>query len=190
MNPPNPAIAEHSMRFFETGKGEYGEGDQFLGVSVPVIRAVARKNSGLSLSQILGVLTSPYHEERLLSLILLVNVFQKSGEDAREQIYQAYLDNTASIIGWDLVDSSAHQIVGGYLIDKDRRTLSRLAGSRRLWERRISMIATYHFIKQNQYDDTLEISRQLLNDEEDLFTRGGGVDASRSRKSQQKASVV
>ena len=170
----DPAIAEHSSRFFKTGKGEYGEGDQFLGVRVPQVRKLAKKHRSLELPAILRILKSPYHEERLLALIMLVNRFERAKENDRKEIYNTYLDNTDYVNGWDLVDSSAHQIVGGYLFDKDRKILSVLAGSGSLWERRISIISTYRFIKRDQYADTLNISRLLLKDKEDLIHKAVG----------------
>lgn len=170
----NPAVADHSLRFFKIGKGEYGEGDKFLGVHVPTIRTFAREHKNLPIADILHVLTSPYHEERLLALILLANRFERSGQEDRQGIYNLYLDNTAYINSWDLVDSSAHQIVGGYLFDKNRRKLLSLSKSRSLWERRISIISTYHFIRKNQYEDTLKISTQLLHDDQDLIHKAVG----------------
>ena len=141
-NLANVDVAEHSLRFFKTGKGEYGEGDRFLGVRVPAIRAIAKEYRDLPIADILHVLTSTYHEERLLALILLVNRFEKSGQEDRRSIYNLYLQNTGYINGWDLVDSSAHQIVGGYLFDRNRQKLLSLAKSRSLWERRIAIIST------------------------------------------------
>ncbi len=173
-NLANTAVAEQSLRFFKTGKGEYGEGDKFLGVRVPTIRAIAKEHKDLPIADILHVLTSPYHEERLLALILLVNRFEKSGQEDRRSIYKLYLENTAYINGWDLVDSSAHQIVGGYLFNKNRRKLLSLSKSLSLWERRISIISTYHFIRNNQYEDTLNISRKLLHDDQDLIHKAVG----------------
>ncbi len=173
-NLANADVAEHSLRFFKTGKGEYGEGDKFLGVRVPAIRAIAKEYRDLPIADILHVLTSPYHEERLLALILLVNRFEKSDQEDRRSIYNHYLENTGYINGWDLVDSSAHQIVGGYLFDRNRRKLLSLAKSRSLWERRIAIISTYHFIRNNQYEDTLKISRKLLHDDQDLIHKAVG----------------
>jgi len=170
----NPKIAEHSLRFFKTGPGEYGEGDVFLGIRVPVTRKVARKFRELSLDQILKLLKSKYHEERLLALFMLVALFKKGDDIEKKNIYDAYLSHTDSINNWDLVDGSAHHIVGGYLFERDRRPLYKLVKSKSLWERRISMIATYTFIKKNDFVDTLKLSEILLPDEEDLIHKAVG----------------
>ena len=170
----NPKIAEHSLRFFKTGPGEYGEGDKFLGIRVPVTRKVARKFRELSLDQILKLLKSKFHEERLLALFMLVALFKKGDDIEKKNIYNAYLGHTDSINNWDLVDGSAHQIVGGYLFERDRRPLYKLVESKSLWERRISMIATYTFIKRDDFEDTLNLSAILLTDEEDLMHKAVG----------------
>ncbi len=165
----NPKIAEHSLRFFKTGPGEYGEGDVFLGIRVPVTRKVARKFRELPLEQVLKLLKSKFHEERLLALFMLVALFKKGDDKKQKSIYDAYLGHTDTINNWDLVDSSAHQIVGGYLFERDRKPLYRLAKSKSLWERRISMIATYTFIRKNDFEDNLKLSEILLTDVEDLM---------------------
>lgn len=167
-------IAEKSKRFCKTGKGEYGEHYQFLGVRVPTIRATAKSHRDTSVEDILTILGSPYHEERLLALVMLVYLFGKGDDAKRKHIYQSYLDNTALIDGWDLVDSSAYQIVGGYLLNRPRDKLLKLSKSSLLWDRRIAIIATYHFIKHDQYDDTLQLAEQLLSDEEDLMHKAVG----------------
>ena len=135
----------------KTGPGEYGEGDIFLGIRVPVTRKVARKFRGLALRQILELLKSKTTNERLLALFMLVAQLKKGSDKERKNIYDAYLDHTDTINNWDLVDSSAHQIVGGYLFERDRKRLYQLAKSKSLWERRISIIATYTFIKKNDF---------------------------------------
>jgi len=170
----DPKVAKASLRFVKTGKGEYGEGDQFIGVRVPSIRSIAKQNRALPVKAVTPILHSPYHEERLLALIMLVHLFEKGDDAKRREIYKIYLANTAFINGWDLVDSSAHQIVGGYLMDKKRSKLDTLSKSSMLWERRISIIATYHFIKQHQFEDTLRIAQKLLNDDEDLIHKAVG----------------
>ncbi len=167
-------VAKASHRFIKTGKGEYGEGDKFIGVRVPVIRTVAKQHRDLSIQQIISILHSPYHEERLLALIMLVNLFDKGNDANRAEVYKNYLANTKYINGWDLVDNSAHQIAGGYLLDKKRGKLDALSKSGMLWERRIAIIATYQFIKHDQFDDTLRIAEQLLYDKEDLMHKAVG----------------
>jgi len=169
-----PKIAEHSQRFFKTGPGEYGEGDVFLGIRVPVTRKVARKFRELPLGQVLKLVKSKYHEERLLALFMLVALFKKGDGKAKKNIYDAYLGHTDTINNWDLVDGSAHQIVGGYLFERDRKRLYQLAKSKSLWERRISMIATYTFIRKDDFEDTLKLSEILLTDEEDLMHKAVG----------------
>jgi len=170
----DPDVAKAARRFIKTGKGEYGEGDKFIGVRVPTIRAIAKQHIDLSIEQVIRILHSPYHEERLLALIMLVQLFNMGSPAKRSKVYKNYLANTQYINGWDLVDSSAHQIVGGYLLDKKRSKLDTLSNSDMLWERRISIIATYHFIKQNQFDDTLRIAGKLLKDKEDLMHKAVG----------------
>lgn len=170
----SPEIAAHSRRFFKTGKGEYAEGDVFLGIRVPIIRQAVRKFTAASVQDVETLLASQYHEVRLFAVLLLVAHFHKAKPDDQQVIYQLYLNNTQSINNWDLVDSSAHHIVGGYLFDKDRAILRKLAQSDLLWDRRIAIIATYYFIKQAQYADTLEIANCLLNDAEDLIHKAVG----------------
>lgn len=170
----DPAIAEHSARFFKTGKGDYAEGDLFLGVRVSPIRALAKQYKTLPLEDTLKILSSKYHEERLLAVILMVNSFAKADKALKSDIYTAYLQNTHLVNNWDLVDSSAHQIVGGYLMDKKRKPLNTLSRSPILWERRIAIIATLHFIRALQFDDTLQLAKILLNDSEDLIHKAAG----------------
>ena len=170
----NPEIAAHSQRFFKTGEGEYGEGDRFLGIRVPVIRQQVRKHRDTPLSETRKLLNSPYHEERLFALLLLVYQFEKAGEKQRSVIYRLYLDNTARINNWDLVDSSAPQIVGTYLENRNRAVIHKLSRSNSLWERRIAVMSTLHFIKLHQFDDTLALATRLLEDEEDLIHKAVG----------------
>jgi 3-methyladenine DNA glycosylase AlkD len=166
--------AELLRRFFKTGPGEYGEGDIFLGIQVPALRKIAREYEGLPLHEMQELLGSPVHEERLLSLILLVRAYPKGDDKMKRKIYMFYLRNTKHINNWDLVDISAEHIVGAYLRDKTRNTLYRLVQSRLIWNRRIAMLATFHFIKQNEYNDTLKIARLLLSDKEDLIHKAVG----------------
>ena len=166
--------AEISQRFFKTGRGDYEEGDQFLGIRVPVLRKLARKNRDLAVSEVKRLLRSPFHEERLLALLILVLQYQRGTEATRKSIYQLYLDHTRHINNWDLVDSSAEHIVGAYLQDKNKSPLSKLSRSKNLWERRIAMISTFHFIKRNEFTEALGISEMLLSDREDLIHKAVG----------------
>lgn len=170
----DPSIAEHSQRFFKTGKGEYGEGDKFLGIRVPVIRKQVRKYRALSIDETMLLLKSPFHEERLFGVLMLVHKFAQADEPGRKEIYDLYLANSSSVNNWDLVDSSAGQIVGQFLYDKDRRQLSVLAQSDNIWHRRIAIMATFYFIRQNDFTDTLRLAALLLEDKEDLIHKAVG----------------
>lgn len=167
-------IAERSQRFFKTGKGEYGEGDQFLGIPVPDIRKVARKFKRLPVKETEQLLHSSYHEERLCALIILVNKAKKADEHEMQQIYDLYLNNTKYINNWDLVDTSAEHIVGRYLVDKNKAALYKLAKSDDLWERRIAIISTFYFIKNEEFEDTLAIAELLLRDKHNLIHKAVG----------------
>ena len=166
--------AEISKWFFKTGPGEYGAGDRFLGVTVPQLRALARKHQNLPLAQTVRLLRSPWHEERLLALLILVGQYARGEAPAREAIHQAYLRNTRSINNWDLVDTSAAQIVGAHLETRDRRLLRRLARSESVWERRIAMIATHHYIRRDDFTDALAIAALLRRDPHDLIHKAVG----------------
>jgi 3-methyladenine DNA glycosylase AlkD len=170
----DPTIAEHSQRFFKTGEGEYGAGDQFLGIRVPVLRSQAKKFTATSLGEIQDLLASPFHEERLCALFLLVNKFATGDSTEKTSIYTLYLDRTKYINNWDLVDSSADRIVGAYLEDKDKQPIYNLAISLNLWERRIAIISTFHLIRNRNFDDALAISSLLKNDREDLIHKAVG----------------
>jgi len=170
----DPEIAEHSQRFFKTAKGEYGYGDKFLGIRVPVVRQAVKKFKTTPLNIAEKLLKSQYHEIRLFALLLLVLRFSKSDVDKQDEIYHLYLSNTRHVNNWDLVDSSAHYIVGAYLENKDRAVLYDLSKSNSLWERRIAIMSTFYFIKKNQFDDALRISAQLLGDHEDLIHKAVG----------------
>jgi len=167
-------VAKHSQRFFKTGKGQYGEGDKFLGIRVPVLRKQATRYKTLPLVESERLLASPYHEARLCALLIWVKQFQVGDDDTRAKIYKSYLSHTKNINNWDLVDSSAHKIVGGYLQSRSRRPLYRLAKSKSIWERRIAIIATAAFIAEKDYDDTLALSKLLLEDGEDLIHKAVG----------------
>ena len=161
-------------RFFKTGPGEYAQGDIFIGVMVPFIRKVLKQFSGLPLAQVIKLLRSKIHEERFLALLILVHQFSNADAKVKEKIYKAYLANTKFINNWDLVDLSAPQIVGGFLIDKNRQILYRLARSPLLWERRIAILATFTFIRSGDFVDVFGITQLLLGDEEDLIHKACG----------------
>ena len=167
-------IAEHSQRFFKTGKGQYGHGDRFPGIRVPALRKIARQYRGVSVEEASQLLKSEFHEERLLSLLLLVAIFKKANDEGRRAIYTLYLENTRFINNWDLVDCSAEHIVGAYLRDGDKKPLYDLAVSDMLWERRISIMSTFGFIKHGEFADTLKIAEILLPDKEDLIHKAVG----------------
>ena len=170
----NPVQAKVLQRFFKTGKGEYGEGDIFLGVKVPKQREIAKKFLGLSLPKIQELLESKIHEERLVGLLILIEKFKKASELDKANIFNFYLKNTKNINNWDLVDLTASSIVGEFLLDKDKKILYDLAESNNLWEKRISIISTFAFIRKNKFDNTFRISQILLKDKHDLIHKAVG----------------
>jgi len=170
----NKEQAAISQRFFKTGPGEYGEGDIFLGIKVPVLRKLAQEYLNLSLKEVKTIFESKYHEQRLLSLFIMVDQFSKGDQKKKKSIYELYLKNTGLINNWDLVDSSAHHIVGPYLIDKSKAPLDELAQSDLLWERRIAIMSTFHYIKHDKFTDTLKITGRLVADKEDLIHKAVG----------------
>ena len=170
----SPKKARILQRFFKTGPGEYGEGDLFIGVQVPQVREVAKKFQDASLPEVLRLLKSPIHEERLTALFILVLQFAKLDKKTQHCIYKAYLQHTRYINNWDLVDLSADKIVGSFLAGKPKNILYRLARSTSLWERRIAILSTFHFIKRNEFGETLKIARMLLGDKEDLIHKAAG----------------
>jgi 3-methyladenine DNA glycosylase AlkD len=168
---------EHAMKlqgFFKTGKGEYGEGDVFIGVRVPDQRRIAKKYRNISLTDVLELLRSEIHEHRLTALFILTEQFNKGDEDAKRRIVDLYLSNTAYVNNWDLVDSSAHKILGVWLVDKPRGVLYDLAGSESLWERRISIISTFAFIDRGDLVDALALAEALVDDGHDLIHKASG----------------
>jgi len=166
--------AELSQRYFKTGPGQYGEGDIFLGLNASELKALTIEHQALAMDDVLLLLESPVHEERMLALLILVRAYSKGDETTKKRIYETYLANTRFINNWDLVDASAHYIVGRYLIDKSRKPLYALARSSSLWERRIAIVSTFWFIRQNQFADTLKVSKLLLADKEDLIHKAVG----------------
>jgi 3-methyladenine DNA glycosylase AlkD len=162
-------------RFFKAGPGDYGEGDIFLGITVPVIRKLAKEHDRFPPRDAAKLLTSPFHEERLLALLMLVRAFSRGSDSEKKQLYTLYLRHTRYINNWDLVDLSAPAIVGGYLVgSNDRARLYALARSKDLWKRRIAIIATFAFIRRNDYIDTLNIAAMLLDDGHDLIHKAVG----------------
>ena len=159
-------------RFFKTGKGEYAEGDIFLGIQVPQIRAIAKKYPNLELNKIQQLLNSKIHEERLIALLILSDRYKNSPD--KEKIFNFYLTNIKNINNWDLVDLSAPQIIGAHLLNKDRKILYTLANSKNLWKKRISIVSTYFFIHNNDFQDAIKISQLLLNDSHDLIHKAVG----------------
>lgn len=170
----NSARARNLQRFFKTGAGEYGAGDTFAGLMVPQSRVIAREFRALPLAECNKLLHSPIHEARLIALFILCDQFKHGDQKKRTAIYKMYLANTAHINNWDLVDSSAPYIVGEYLLTRGHAPLVKLARSRSLWERRIAMLATSVFIRERQFEPTLEIARMLLGDSHDLIHKAVG----------------
>ena len=160
--------------FFKTGPGQYAEGDVFIGVTVPQLRLVCRECADATSDDRLRLLRSAVHEERALALLLMVDAFKRADEAGRRTLYEQYLANTATINNWDLVDCSAADIVGGWLAERSRRPLQRLARSRSLWERRIAIVATHHFIRKGEVDETFRVADILLHDEDDLIHKAVG----------------
>jgi 3-methyladenine DNA glycosylase AlkD len=170
----NPADAAFLQGYFKTGPGEYGEGDRFAGIRVPRLRALAKKHVELSLADTAELLRSPVHEHRLLALLLMVRRYQRGTATEREAVYRASLASTAYVNNWDLVDASAEHIVGAELVDREPGPLFTLAKSDSVWERRIAVMATFHFIKRGELQPTLRIAEMLLNDRHDLIQKAVG----------------
>jgi 3-methyladenine DNA glycosylase AlkD len=170
----NPASVPILQSFFKTGPGQYGEGDIFIGVIVPEVRAVCQECAGAPLKEIDSVLRSRVHEERLLALLMLVDRFNRGGDTERRKIYDFYLARTAFINNWDLVDSSAAQIVGAWLRGRSRAPLTRLARSKSVWERRIAIVATFDDLRDGEVGETFRIADLLLHDEHDLIHKAVG----------------
>jgi 3-methyladenine DNA glycosylase AlkD len=170
----DPADAIHLQRFFKTAPGEYGAGDKFLGLRVPALRRLVREYRQLDHAHALEMLASAWHEERLLALMLLVEGYRRGDDLQRERIHRAYLERTCYINNWDLVDASAEHIVGPHLDAREIKLLERLARSDDIWERRIAIISTFHFIRRNEFRPTLRIAELLLQDSHDLIHKAVG----------------
>lgn len=176
----DPAKAKNLQRFFKTGRGEYGEGDIFIGISVPVQRKIAKEFKDISLKDVEELLDSRIHEKRLIALLILIKKYERAIKDGKEEekknIYDTYLKEACNnkINNWDLIDLSAPRIVGNYLLDKNRKILYQLATSMNLWEKRIAIISTAAFIKNKDFNDTIKISEILLRDKHDLIHKAVG----------------
>lgn len=169
-----PEKAKIFLNFFKTGKGQYGEEDKFLGISVPEQRKVAKNYKSLPLSEIQKLLNSKIHEHRFTALEILVMQYEEMDHKNKEKIVKFYLKNTKNINNWDLVDTSAPYILGNYLLGKERDILYKLAKSKNLWERRIAIVSTFAFIKEKDLKDTVKISEILLSDGHDLIQKAVG----------------
>jgi 3-methyladenine DNA glycosylase AlkD len=170
----DPEQAKACARFAKTGPGEYAEGDQFLGLNAATMRGAAKEFRTLGMSDIETLLHSHWHEERSVALLILVLQYPKADESKKKAIYDFYLGNTARINGWDLVDCSAPHIVGAHLFERSRKPLDKLAKSRLLWDRRIAIVATQHFIRKGEFADTMRVAKLLLKDTEDLIHKAAG----------------
>ena len=170
----NPQKAKFLARFFKTGKGEYGQGDIFLGITVPKQREIAKKYTSLSFDDLQKLLSSKIHEQRLVSLLILISKYKKADGQEKEKIYKFYLKNAKNINNWDLVDLSSHLILGDYLLERDKEILFKLAKSQNLWEKRIAVISTFFFIKNNCFSHSLKIAELLLADKHDLIHKSVG----------------
>ncbi len=173
----NPEIAKHSQRFFKTEKGEYGEGDIFLGIRVPELRKIAKKNLTVFDQEIIKCLNSKYHEARLTGLFVWVYQFEKAETKRRKEIFYLYLANIKAVNNWDLVDTTTPQIIGTFLTlnpNESRSFLYQFAESKNIWKRRISIIATYSFIRVGEFDDAFLLAKKLLYDKHDLIHKATG----------------
>jgi 3-methyladenine DNA glycosylase AlkD len=173
-NYKNPQKAKILQGFFKTGPGEYGEGDIFWGITVPAQRKIVKKYISLELKEIQKLLNSKIHEHRFSALVLLVSKYRQSNEKIKKQIFDFYLRNSAKINNWDLVDTSTPQIIGDYLLSHNKAILYKLAKSKNLWQRRIAVLATFSFIRTNDFTDILKISKILLKDKHDLIHKAVG----------------
>ncbi|MCK4650093.1 DNA alkylation repair protein [Candidatus Pacearchaeota archaeon] len=172
----NCGRAKISASFFRTGKGDYGEGDIFLGIRNGELRRIAKKHwRRIDISGVEKLLRSDIHDKRLVALLILVEKYNRGHKGDRENLFNFYLENAKLVNNWDLVDLSAWKIVGNWLLDReDRSVLHRLAVSENLWERRIGIVSTFAFIRRGELDDTLRISKSLLGDSEDLIHKAVG----------------
>lgn len=165
---------EQVQRFFKVKPGEYADHDKFLGIKTPTLRIIAKKYSDLSLDTIQQLLQSPYNEKRLLALFMLINIYNKASLPERQNIYDFYMSNIDSVNNWNLVDASAHLIIGRYIFNKDQTPLYNLSKSDNMWHRRIAIVATWYFIRQQELTQTFMIAENLLRDQHDLIHKAVG----------------
>lgn len=170
----SPADAKFLQGYFKTGPGEYGAGDQFVGIRVPVLRRLAKEFHSLPRRDVIALLQSPIHEERLLALIVMVNAYEGGDKTEQAEICELYLEQLARVNNWDLVDSSAPYILGPHLCERPRKILFRLAHSENLWHRRVAMLATFHFIRSKDFADALRLAELLRDDGHDLMHKAVG----------------
>jgi 3-methyladenine DNA glycosylase AlkD len=170
----SPKRAKVNAWFFKTGSGHYGEGDKFLGLTVPALRAVAKRHRDLGQPDIIKLLQSPWHEERMLALLILVDQHKRGNSRAGSALHQLYLKNLRQVNNWDLVDLSAEELIGAELAGRNLKLLQKLARSKNLWERRIAVVATFYDIKRGNSERTFIVARQLLKDEQDLIHKATG----------------
>ena len=164
-------VKPQKATFFKTGAGDYGEHDRFMGVSVPHIRKIAKQFAHLSLDELQILIESPFNEERLLALIILVNCYQKTKDQA---LYTFYIKNLKHVNNWNLVDASAHLILGAHLFERDKNILIELSKSQKIWEKRISIVSTWYFIRQNDTNWTFKLVTMMLGDKHDLIHKASG----------------
>jgi 3-methyladenine DNA glycosylase AlkD len=170
----DPDTATFLARYFRTGHGEYGEGDRFLGIRVPPLRSIARRARDVPVPDALELLRSRWHEERLLALLILVERYRRGAPGEREEIHRAYLAHRRHVDNWDLVDASAPHLVGAHVHPDDLGTLEQLAGAASVWERRIAMLATLHWIRRHEFAPALAIANRLVDDDHDLIHKAVG----------------
>lgn len=183
----DPKKAAFFPSFFKTGKGQYGEGDIFLGVTVPKQRMIAKKHRDLSLSSIAKLLKDKRHEARLTALLILVEQFKRGDAKERKRIFDFYLKNLEYVNNWDLVDSSAPQIVGAYLLDRPRAVLMKLARSKHLWSERVAMVATQALIREGELDETFSLAKYFISHPHDLMHKATGWMLREAGKKNEKA---
>ncbi len=170
----DPVKARVLQGFFKTGPGEYGEGDLFLGVVIPVLRGLVKRTAGFSFSELSKLLASPFHEDRMMAVLILAKQFQESDKNGRGKVYRFYLQNLDRINNWDLVDVSAPGVVGAYLLEQNKKIPSALSKSKDLWRRRVAMISTFAFIRKGRFEETFRLAEALIQDEHDLMHKASG----------------